>query len=547
MAVVVFNGERIEVGIGETLFAVADRAAHGSQDIASSCHRVGACRECLVHVRGGNDALSPASEAEAFLGHLSDAESQIYRLACQARIIRGDAVVEVETFKRRLEIATDGRPAPDGFDPWVYRGDGHVFCDGLKLARHTGPIYGIALDIGTTTVVLHAVDLDTGKTLAVRAFENSQRYGGSDVMHRISYDASHPGQLHRTIIAQTNDALRGLPIRRDGIFAVTVAGNPTMRDMFFGLDVQSIGQRPFMSQTQAEMLAGRREGTAIWSDGKALGLAVHPRARVYGLPLVSNHVGADMAAVLATIPIEQHTAPFMAIDIGTNTEVAIGDRTRIICASCPAGPAFEGGRVSCGTAACDGAITRIERQSGRWEISSIGSAPLRGLCGSGLVDLLAELRTHGEMDEVGRFRDGEARVSIWQNPPLAFTRSDASELAQAKAANGLGQLVLLRKLGITASQIGTYYLAGAFANKMNLENARRIGLMLPVTDDRVVRIGNASVEGAKGALVSRKCRDRIEGLVRRITHVELEQEADFFDLYAEMTLVNPIRDLAGPG
>jgi uncharacterized 2Fe-2S/4Fe-4S cluster protein (DUF4445 family) len=545
MVGIIFNGEQLEAQIGETLFAVADRAAHGSHEIASSCHRTGSCRECLVQIKSGNDALSPWSEAEAFLRHQSDAEDQIFRLACQARVIRSDLVIEVETFKRRLEIAVDGQPAPDGLDPWVRREDGHVCCDGVRLARHAGPLYGIAIDVGTTTVVLHAVDLETGRTLAVRAFENLQKYGGSDVMHRISYDATHPGQLHRTIIAQVNDALRGLPIRRNGIFAVTVAGNPTMRDLFFGLDVQTIGQRPFVSQTQADLLAGRRETTAIWSDGKALGLAVHPRARVYGLPLVSNHVGADMAAVLATIPVERHAEPFMVIDIGTNTEVAVGNRERIICASCPAGPAFEGGRVSCGTAACDGAITALRWCGQAWDIARIGTASVRGVCGSGLVDLLAELRANGAMDALGRFRDGEMQIPIWRDPPLALRRSDASELAQAKAANAVGQVVLCRKFGIEASRIGAYYLAGAFANTMNLENARRIGLLLPVPDERIIRIGNASVEGAKGALLSNRCLRRIETLVRRVEHVELEQEPDFFDLFAGMTLLDPLR-ASGP-
>jgi len=540
MAVIVFNGERIEAQVGETLFAIADRSACGSREIASSCHRTGQCRECIVQVRRGNEHLSPWSEAEAFLRHQSDADEQIYRLACQARLIRSDAIVEVETFKRRLEIAAEGRAVSDPLDPWVRREGEYVCCDGHRLARYEGTVHGVAIDVGTTTVVLHAVDLETGRTVGVRAFENLQKYGGSDVLHRISYDAAHPGQLHRTIIAQVNDALRGLPIRRHGIFAVTVAGNPTMRDLFFGLDVQSLGQRPFMSRTQIDALAGRRESTSLQADGKSLGLAVHPQARVYGLPVVSHHVGADAAAVLATIPSEQHTAPFMVIDIGTNTEVAIGDRGRLICASCPAGPAFEGGRVSCGAAATDGAITGIRRLDGRWEVASIGDGPLRGFCGSGLVDLLAALRRSGEMDELGRFRDGCAAVVLWPDSPLVFTRADASELAQAKAANAVGQYVLLRRFGATVDQIGTYYLAGAFANGMNLDNARRIGLLLPIPDDRIVRIGNASIEGAKGALVSRACRNRIEALVRRVEHVELEQEPDFFDLFAEMTRVAPI-------
>ena len=139
------------------------------------------------------------------------------------------------------------------------------------------------------------------------------------------------------------------------------------------------------------------------------------------------------------------------------------------------------------------------------------------------------------MDAMGRFHDGTAQLTLLEDPPLAFTRKDASELAQAKAAIGLGQAVLLRQFGCDASQLGAYYLAGAFANKIDLDRARRIGLFLPVPDDRVIRIGNASIEGAKAALLSRGCRDRIEALVRRVEHVQLEKEPDFFELFADMT------------
>ncbi len=540
MAMLIFNGERIEVQVGETILDAARRSARGARDIASSCPGIGKCKECAVQIKSGSDALTPWSEAEAFLRQQSDREEQTFRLACQARIARSDAVVEVETFKQKLEIAATGRPALDAFEPWIQRRGGSVYCDGEKLAEATGGIHGVAVDVGTTTVVMHLVDLESGDTLEVRAFENPQKYGGSDVMHRISYDRDNPGQLHHTIITHLNHLLRDLPIDPATVFAVTVAGNPTMRDLLFGLNVQPIGQNPFMSQTQAEVLAGRRESTAIWADGDQLGLNVHPRARVYGLPLISNHVGADIAAVLATIPIEEPTDPFMVIDIGTNTEVVVGGRDRLIAASCAAGPAFEGGRVSCGLPACEGAITAMRRCGDRWEVSSIGSGPVRGICGSGLVDILAELRAAGEMDGMGRFHDGADRVAVSDDPPLFFTRGDASELALTKAAIGLGQAVLLRRFGIGPSRIGTYYLAGAFANRIDARKARQIGLFVPVPEERVVRIGNASIEGAKAALLSRACRDRIESLVRRIEHVELAKEPDFFHLFATMTELQPI-------
>lgn len=543
MATVVFNGEQLDAAVGETLFAMADRSTQGSCEIASSCARAGTCRECIVQVKAGHEGLTPPSPEERFLEGRGDADRTVFRLACRARVRRDDARIEVETFKRRLDIAVTGRSAGVALEPWTVRRNGAIYGRGQRLVDHSGPVYGLAVDVGTTTVVMHVIDLESGQTAALQAFENPQKFGGSDVMHRISYDAAHRGQLHRTIVGHLNNALRSMPQVASCIFAVTVAGNATMRDLVFDLDVQSIGQSPYLSITQKEMIAGRRASTAEWAVARELGLAVHPRALVYGLPLVSNHVGADMAAVLATIPIHEHDRPFVVVDIGTNTEVVVGDRERIICASCPAGPAFEGGRLSCGMPAADGAITHLRRRGDSWQIESIGSTAVRGICGSGLVDILAELLASGEMDELGRFRDGGKAIPVCERPAVALTRSDASELAQAKAANAVGQYALLRQFGIRPSDVGTYYLAGAFANKIDLENARRIGLLLPIPDDRIVRIGNAAIEGAKAALINEACLHRIEALVGSVTHVELEKEPDFFELFVEMTQFKPIADV----
>lgn len=534
----IFNGKRIDIAVGESLLAAIARAGEAVHGVASSCPSAGRCKECIVQVVTGQGALSDWTEAESFLRRHSDSEGPVHRLACQATVTRADALICVEAFKRKLDIAVNGRSVADAFEPWISRDGSRLVCDGRSFAEHQGPIHGLAVDVGTTTCVLHLVDLDTGQTLQLRAFENPQRFGGSDVIHRISYDGHNPGQLHRTVIAYLNREIRSLPVDRQDIVAVVVAGNPTMRDLFFGLDVQPIGQSPFMSQTQSDMLAGRREGTAIWTSGADLGLEVHPQARVYGMPLISNHVGADTAAVLATLPLGDD--PFMMIDIGTNTEVVAGCGGRLLAASCAAGPAFEGGRLSCGIAACDGAIARMRRRPDGWDLSLIGDGHARGICGSGLVDILAELRRTHEIDVLGRFGNGESYVAVAESPPLHFTRNDASELAQTKAAIGLGQFVLLRRLGITPADLRTYYLAGAFANHIDVDNGRSIGLLLPVPADRVTRIGNASVEGAKGVLRSRRCRDRIEDLVKRIVHVELEKEPDFFDLFAEMTQLQPI-------
>jgi uncharacterized 2Fe-2S/4Fe-4S cluster protein (DUF4445 family) len=540
MATVYFNGEPIELQIGETLFTAADRSAQGTYEIASSCQRTGSCKECLVQVKTGHEALTPPSEHEAFLKTRAGDEPAVYRLACQARVMRPDAEIVVETFKRRLEIATEGTHPDYAIEPWVRCRGGAVFCGDDKLAEYTGPIHGLAIDVGTSTVVLHLVNLETGETKAVRAMENPQRYGGSDVTRRISYDHEHPGQLHRTIIAHVNDLIAGLPVPRDTIFAVTVVGNPTMRDLFFGLDVRSIGVKPFVSITQAEMASGRRDSTAVQTTSSEVGLLTHPAARIYGLPVISHHVGADTAAALATLPIERHEHPFLLIDVGTNTEVAVGNRDRLIVASCPAGPAFEGGRVVCGMPAAEGAIAAVRRGADGWRLTTIGQAPPRGLCGSGLIDLLAELRAAGAMDSVGRLEDNACEVRLAERPRVVLTRRDASELAQAKAANALGQHVLLRTFGVRASQLECVYLAGAFANQMDLANAMRIGMLVPVEETRVRRIGNAAIEGAKAALLNASIRTGIEKRVLRTEHIELETQADFFDLFAQFTLFEPL-------
>lgn len=541
MATVILDGERIEIEVGQTLFDGADRSVRVGQEIASSCPRVGHCRECLVEVRRGNEALSLPTAAETFLARSDDPNAPAFRLACQARVLQANAVIEVETFKRHLRIVTEGRPVACDIDPWVRKtADGTVWFEDARIGTCEDPIHGAAIDLGTTTVVVDIVDLATGRQVAQHAFENPQKYGGSDVMHRISYDSRQPGQLHQTIIAHLNAALRSSSVPPESIWAMTVAGNPTMRDLFFGLDVQTIGQKPYVSHTQIEYQAGKRSSTAIWATAADLKLATNPAARVYGLPLISNHVGADMAAVLGTLSEDQMAGSFMVVDIGTNTEVVAGKDGRLLCASCPAGPAFEGGRLGCGMPAADGAITELQRLDGTWRMAKIGDVAPRGLCGSGLVDILAELRASGEMDALGRFRDKLPRIAVCESSGLFFTRQDGSELAQAKAANGVGQAVLLRRAGVSLDQLETFFLAGAFANKMNLENARRIGLILPVPDDRIVRIGNASIEGAKAALLNRACRERIEHLVRGIEHVELEQEPDFFELFVEMTKVEPI-------
>ena len=223
----------------------------------------------------------------------------------------------------------------------------------------------------------------------------------------------------------------------------------------------------------------------------------------------------------------------MLIDIGTNTEVVVTDGTRYLAASCPAGPAFEGGLVRFGMPGADGAIESVRIHGDGFVFNTIGGGGPVGICGSGLVDILAELRRAGWMNTEGRFRDKLDEYLVAPNEGISFSRSDVSLLAQAKAANACGQRILLRRLGVSARDVDRLYLAGGFANAVNVANAIEIGLLAPVPVERVQLVGNAALRGAAALLLSASRREALDALIGRIEHVELETEADFFELFVD--------------
>jgi len=331
-----------------------------------------------------------------------------------------------------------------------------------------------------------------------------------------------------------------LGIERQEIYEVVVVGNATMRDLFFGLDVQTIGQRPYKSVIENEYRAGRRDGTSLIELAHRLGILTHPQARIYGAPLIASHVGADTAADLLAIDIESQRDVVMLIDVGTNTEVVVGHAGRLVAASCPAGPAFEGGLIKYGMTAGDGAIEALRWTGSGWECRTIGDVPPIGICGSGLIDLLAELRRHDLMTPKGVFANKARELPIVPEAGITFSLEDMSNLAQAKAANYCGQLITLRSFGVSPDQISRVFLAGAFANYVKVGNAIEIGFLAPIPEDRVVKVGNASLAGAKQMLVSREKRRSIEKLVKRIEHIELETTPDFFEIFVEGCQFKPM-------
>lgn len=529
------NGHRIVTPVGVSLFAAADSAG---VHVPTSCVTQGKCKECVVEVTRGMELLSPPTVFEKHL----DARSR-FRLSCQCRITADHGDVECHTMRRghmrierkALHLPVSHQTTP--LDPAVVRAGNRILdaITGEEIASSTGPIHGLAIDLGTTTVVVRLIDLESGELVADTSFENPQRFGGSDVMSRINYDTEHPGRLlMRTVAGYLSHAITDLPVDPLTIYDVVLVGNSTMRDLFFRQSVYSIGQNPYRSITELEMADGKRTTTSLMTSGRRSLLPIHPNARVYGLPIISGHVGADAAACMLAVDLAHEDRLVAIMDIGTNTELLVGNRHRILAASCPAGPAFEGGAIACGMPGLDGAIEDVViNDDGTFQLGVIGGATPEGICGSGLVHLLSELLRTGRMNAMGRFEDGLERVTLDADRHIYFLESDVNELAQAKGANVAGLQVVFSDYGSHFDDAAVFYLAGGFGRHLKKDASKRIGLIPNIGDEKIVQVGNAALEGATIALVSRTRRQELESLVRRVEHCRLETHPGFFDFFVD--------------
>ncbi len=488
--------------------------------INAECDGAGTCGKCLVRVEKGADALSPRTAAEESFD-LGGSE----RLACQARVVRpadlyvyvvnaGDYTILSDTVRLKVELS-----------PTVRRVDDTVVWSGpdgdRSLGAYEGCLHGLAIDVGTTTLVCQVLDLESGEMLATAARKNPQSAYGDDVISRIDHSMRHEGgldDLQATVIASVNEILEEFAeqdgIAPEQIYEVVAVGNPTMRNLFFGLDVRSLGVIPFEPTSKEPVNA----------EAATLGLRVHPRANVYGPALIGGHAGADCLADIIAARMREAEKPCLIIDIGTNGEVVVGNAERIMTASCAAGGAYEGASATSGVGAVAGAISNIAIRDGHVEYETIGNEPALGICGSGLIDLLAELLNSGAMT-----RKAKLSEDFHVTDSIRLTQQDVYQLITAKAGLRTDQDLLMKYYGVEPEEIETIYLAGAFGNYINVDNAIAIGL-LPDLRDRVVKIGNAALAGAAEMLLSQEIRRESEDCAAGIEHTkpnELEPEFDF--------------------
>jgi uncharacterized 2Fe-2S/4Fe-4S cluster protein (DUF4445 family) len=419
--------------------------------------------------------------------------------------------------------------------------------------------HAIAFDLGTTTVVATLLDLVTGTPVAVASMLNKQQPFGGDVISRISATMMDPAALGRLQDAagQTLSELAEQVCREGGVdpqhvYEAALAGNATMTALALGIDPEPLGVAPFVQTTATPptVLAGE------------IGLTLHPGARVALFPALGAYVGGDIVAGMLATGMDRDKRVRLFIDVGTNCEIVLSDGERILSTAAPAGPAFEGGAIRCGMRAAEGAIevVKLAPDNPDVELGVIGDLPPRGLCGSGLVDAVAELVKIGLLDASGRFVTeemakevapdladrltfiGKERVFVLhregpdEDPTegVVLTQRDVRELQFAKAAISTGWTLLMEELGLEHGDIQQVLLAGSFGSYLSAASAVRIGLVPQLPVLRIVAAGNVAGEGAKMALLSIRERAGALALLEEVTYVELSDRTDFNDRFVDL-------------
>ncbi len=585
-------GQRVEGREGQNILDIAREAGVG---IVSLCGGRRVCGACRVQVLEGDVSPPTSLEREAF-----SAEELTfgYRLACHAYPL-GDVKVHIPprslTTEQRLQIEgqsllVEVSPAVVGVDVQVpepsltdLRSDVTRLADTLSLKSgadgvtvdplllrqlpdqlrqqawsgtvglrgcevvsfHTagGNPLGLAVDLGTTKVAGYLLNLATGEALGADAIMNPQIPYGEDVMARITYalqETEGRTILQRVIIEGLNHLAQALCTRAgrqpDEIAEAVVVGNTAMHHLFLGLPVSQLGRAPYVPAV----------ADALDVKARDLGLMFSPGAYVHLLPNIAGFVGADHVAMLLATGLWEEDRVMVGLDIGTNTEVALKTNDRLLTCSTASGPAFEGAHIRFGMRAATGAIERVRLADSHVEYQTIGNAPPVGLCGSGILDVVAQLRLaevldqRGKMREHPRTRQGEkgqefvlveaAKSGIHQD--ITISRADVGEIQLAKGAMRAGMRILLQEAGLTEADLEGVVVAGAFGTYIDVGSAVTIGMFPPLPLDRFQQVGNAAGMGARMTLLSTVWRAKALEIAHRAKYVELTNDTNFANEFA---------------
>jgi len=594
-------GRRARVPPETTLLEAARQAGVGLNAI---CGGAGTCGADRVRIMEGE--VTPPTEAE------NEALAEGLRLACQTRVlsdVRVDVPPASMTAPQRAQV--EGRERAVEFDPAVrayevaidrttltdLRADATRVCDALReqhgvvverfdpfalrrfsplmragdwrlrVALRDGEVIavtptgarslGLAVDIGTTKLAGYLVDLDTGETLGTAGRMNPQIAYGEDVMARITYamrGETQAWELHEVIVEGLNDLAQelcddaGLDVT--SIVEAVLVGNTCMHHLVLGLPVAQLGLAPYVAAL----------ATPCDLKARDLGLRFADGAGVHLFPNIAGFVGADHVAMVLGSGLYQSDEVTVGLDIGTNTEISLAVDGRLLCCSCASGPAFEGAHIHDGMRAAPGAIEWLRAVGGadgrpfRVEYQTIGDAPPVGICGSGILDGVAELRRMGVVRPNGamardgghpRVRRGGDGTEFLLVPAgerdaprdIVITRRDVNEIQLAKAAIRAGIEVLLTEAGLKAEQIERVIVAGAFGTYLNVDSALAVGMFPRLPRQCFTQVGNAAGIGAKLALLSRRCRGTAESIARRMEYIELTTHPAFVQVYADALML----------
>ncbi|GAB4285646.1 MAG: ASKHA domain-containing protein [Roseovarius sp.] len=615
------TGKRVSAAPGETVLAAARRAGI---EIVATCGERGRCRSCRVKVLRGQ--LPPATIMDQVQLGAEEVQER-FRLSCQMPVT-GDAEIllappraeaghkvlamgsggstamaldsgvikecvrvelpddehhqssDLEELARALPvpITRPVRPEILRLLPAALRGPGNIVTatlfDGelidLQIGDHSAEVYGMAFDIGTTSIVGSLIDLRTGEELAAVGGINPQSPYGGDLMSRIAYIQEEPKRL-QTLRAKVLGAVNGYiteacekaGVDAHNIHKLVVVGNTCMHHIFLGIDPTQVGLAPYAPTVRAPLVLA----------GHELPLKTVPNARICMLPLIAGFVGADtVAAVLATRIYDSEEEQCL-IDIGTNGEVVMGRKGRLVACSAPAGPALEGGQIRHGMRGAVGAIERV-RIGEDISLDVIGGAAPVGICGSGLIDAAAQMIAAGVMTSRGLIRGDERHLfpdaiaarlrhangrdelvlcrgaDSGSGDDITLNQSDIRQLQLAKGAICSGVMLLQHVLGLSNEDLGKVFLCGGFGNYLNVESAVAIRLLPPVPIERIAYFGNAAGLGAQMALLSETERARASQLAREIEHVSLATHPAFQDIFLtamEFPKEDELAALAGGG
>ncbi|MFQ6615587.1 MAG: ASKHA domain-containing protein [Fidelibacterota bacterium] len=603
-----------KTGYFETGTTFRDAALDLGIIIESTCAGIGTCAKCKVNLKGGGGRPARVEKELLTPGEISKG----MRLSCQASV-KGDAVcivpeearafgdtIMTEGVKGRFPLNPDTKKIHTAVPPArlgekvfdldrlmetlskkgqdvtrfhlegirnlgnllrdhdqevtvVLEGNGITTVEG---GYTTDILSGVAFDVGTTTVVARLLDMVTGRVAAVASDVNPQKSYGADIIARVNTIVENPGGLellHRIIIKTMNRLVENLcsmsGVRQDQIYKATLAGNTVMQHIVLNLDPRHIAYKPYTPMFRGPATIRATE----------IGLKMNDHATLYAIPNLACFVGSDITAVLTNLNLENEDEIQLVVDIGTNGEMVLGSRKRLLCCSSPAGPAWEGAYIAWGMRAARGAIERARIVDGELQVRTVGNGDAIGICGSGLLDLVSEFVRASIIDPSGRILNveeldpdvddrlksrlvhndnGSNDISIARvdrDKSVMLMQKDVREVQLAKGAIASGIRILMKELGVKTEDIVQVYIAGAFGNHVRGEDAIDVGLLPKVPSDRVKFIGNASISGAEAILLSKEARKKAEHLAHIMEYVEISDREDFHEFF-----VNSMEFPVGP-